>query len=155
MREIAKEQIGESQMGESENRKSQMGKSQTGKSQSGVVLRHTLGDGTAHLDWMIERTDPATELITFRIEVGVDLRKPGIVHAERIGDHRRAYLNYEGAVSGGRGRVERIARFGVVTLIEFESLLTVVLKEMDGGGRMEWIGKREVGTRWKFVGVVC
>jgi hypothetical protein len=132
-----------------------MGKSQTGNSQISVVLRHTLEDGTAHLDWMIARADPAAELITFRVEVGVDLGRPGFVHAERIGDHRRAYLNYEGAVSGGRGRVDPIARFGVVTLIESDSVLTVVLKELDGGGRMEWTGKREDETGWKFVGVVC
>lgn len=29
------------------------------------------------------------------------------VAAERIGDHRLAYLDYEGAVSGGRGWVKR------------------------------------------------
>jgi hypothetical protein len=33
---------------------------------------------------------------------------PGVeVAAEAIGDHRRAYLEYEGPVSGGRGRVAR------------------------------------------------
>jgi DNA polymerase Ligase (LigD) len=31
----------------------------------------------------------------------------GDVVAERIGDHRKDYLEYEGAVSGGRGKVTR------------------------------------------------
>jgi hypothetical protein len=32
------------------------------------------------------------------------------VWAERIQDHRRVYLDYEGEISGGRGRVRRIDR---------------------------------------------
>jgi hypothetical protein len=32
------------------------------------------------------------------------------IRAERIGDHRRAYLDYEGEITGGRGRVRRLDR---------------------------------------------
>jgi len=132
-----------------------MGKSQIGRGRGSVVLRHTLPDGGVHLDWMIERGDPSSGLITFRIDVGVDLSKPGSVSAERIADHRREYLAYEGPVSGGRGRVDRVSGPAVVELAESESHLRVVLEEIGGGGRMEWTGKRADGTRWTFVGVVC
>lgn len=38
------------------------------------------------------------------------LATPGPVPAERIGDHRPLYLDYEGEISGGRGRVRRLDR---------------------------------------------
>lgn len=37
------------------------------------------------------------------------------VQARRIGDHRRAYLDYEGPVSGNRGQVRRVDRGTYVT----------------------------------------
>ncbi|MBL8876125.1 MAG: hypothetical protein JNM86_10060 [Phycisphaerae bacterium] len=120
-----------------------------------VLLRHTLPDGSVHLDWMIERPDAAAGLISFRVDVGVDLSKAGGFAAERIGDHRRDYLTYEGAVSGGRGEVERIAEFGVLELVESVGGLRVELERGTSGGRMRWTGEQEIGPRWKFVGVVC
>lgn len=132
-----------------------MGKAQIGQGQSSVVLRHTLPDGSVHLDWMIERVDAAAGLITFRMDIGVNLSKPGEMKAERIGDHRREYLTYEGAVSGGRGDVVRIAEFGILELVESGGRLRVVLEREASGGRMEWTGEKENGPHWKFVGVVC
>lgn len=132
-----------------------MGKSQIGKCQSSVVLRHTLPDGTAHLDWMIEQADAAAGLMTFRLGLDADLRVPSSIRAERIGEHRRDYLTYEGAVSGGRGHVERVARYGVAELEESESRVQVILELAQGGGRMKWTGEIEIGPHWKFVGVVC
>jgi len=132
-----------------------MGKSQSGSWQGSVVLLHTLADGAVHLDWMIERAESGAGLISFRLDVGVDLSKAGGFSAERIGDHRREYLAYEGAVSGGRGEVVRIAEFGVLELVESGGGLRVVLERGASGGRMEWSGEQEIGPRWKFVGVVC
>lgn len=120
------------------------------------MLRHAMPDGGEHLDWMIERPDAGRGLISFRLAVGTDLTNPEIVDAERISDHRREYLVYEGPISGDRGRVERVAEFRVVSLAESEVGLRVVLEEIGGGGRrMEWIGERQVGPRWRFSGVVC
>ena len=122
-----------------------------------VVLRHTLADGSEHLDWMIERTDgsPGAGLITFRLSIGTDLFRAETFQAERIGDHRRDYLMYEGPVSSGRGRVDRVARYRVVDLAADEARLRVVLEQTGGGGRMKWTGEQEIGPHWKFVGVVC
>ena len=104
---------------------------------------------------MIERADGAPGLITFRVEVGTDLSKPGEMRAERIGDHRRDYLTYEGPVSGGRGSVERAGLYGVIELAESESHLVLVLEQSRGPGRMKWSGEQVAGPHWKFVGVVC
>lgn len=49
-------------------------------------------------------------LTTFRMEVGVHgLRPPAALGAERLADHRRVYLEYEGPLSGDRGEVRRVA----------------------------------------------
>jgi len=65
-----------------------------------VILTHD--HPFPHWDLMLE--DGGT-LRTWRL-----LSEPGagrVVPAERLGDHRLAYLDYEGPVSGGRGVVAR------------------------------------------------
>jgi len=63
-----------------------------------------------HFDLMLQAGDA---LATWAVE-----RWPGpgeTVAAERLADHRRAYLTYEGPVSGDRGTVRRVAS-GAYTL---------------------------------------
>ena len=57
-----------------------------------------------HWDFLL---DPGQEepLWTWRIHSAPD--QPGQLVAERLPDHRRAYLDYEGPVSQGRGKVSR------------------------------------------------
>jgi hypothetical protein len=71
-----------------------------------------LPDGSSHIDWLLARDDQAEQrLITFRLDQRVDALKPGArLNAERIADHRPMYLDYEGPISGDRGRVVRLAR---------------------------------------------
>jgi hypothetical protein len=80
-------------------------------SQRCVLLSHTLPDGSHHYDWMLERDGSdggdGGRLVTFRVHVLV--HECGAFDAERVGDHRREYLEYEGEVSRGRGRVVRVA----------------------------------------------
>lgn len=82
-----------------------------------VLLRHTLPDGSSHHDWMLERGEHPPRagtheagLLTFRLPVGVNPLSSRLKQfaGERIGLHRREYLDYEGPVSGGRGEVTRI-----------------------------------------------
>lgn len=77
-----------------------------------VQLRHTLPDGAAHIDWMIARdAAPGSALLTFRLPRGLHTLEPdATMTAEPIGDHRAAYLTYEGPISGNRGEVVRITR---------------------------------------------
>ena len=83
------------------------------------LLRHDLPDGSWHLDLMIAGrafepgVDPARPLFTLRLPPDTSPRPndPDCQRflAERIGDHRAVYLDYEGPIAGGRGRVARIA----------------------------------------------
>lgn len=68
-----------------------------------VILRHELPDDSpraSHWDFMLEQGDV---LATWELHSPLS---PGqTVIATQLPDHRRAYLDYEGDVSGGRGRV--------------------------------------------------
>lgn len=56
------------------------------------------------------------------------------VQAERIGDHRLLYLDYEGPVSGNRGQVTRWDAGTYRVTHQSESEITVVLTGING----EW-----------------
>src|SRR6516162_7447107 len=65
-----------------------------------VILSHD--HPHLHWDFMLEMEG---KLRTWRLE---RLPAPGVgIRAEPLGDHRIAYLDYEGPVSGGRGSVTR------------------------------------------------
>lgn len=71
-----------------------------------VILRHEMPPGHergAHFDLMLEANGV---LRTWSLpELPADGR---IVQAEALPDHRLAYLDYEGLVSGNRGSVRRV-----------------------------------------------
>lgn len=75
-----------------------------------VLLKHTLPDGASHFDWLLEDpSDPAGPLISFRLDATLPWPPIGPFDALRIQPHRRAYLDYQGPVSGNRGLVTRLA----------------------------------------------
>ena len=65
-----------------------------------VVQEHELAPGQVHWDLMVEAA-PDGPLVTFQLAAPPTAGVAG----RRIGDHRRAYLEYEGPVSGERGTV--------------------------------------------------
>jgi DNA polymerase Ligase (LigD) len=65
-----------------------------------VVLTHD--HPVLHWDLMLEYEG---HLRTWRLAKPPDAGGP--IEAQAIGDHRLAYLDYEGPVSGGRGHVKR------------------------------------------------
>ncbi len=67
-----------------------------------VVQYHDLSAG-GHWDLMLEQDE---SLATWQLSAPPEVALDGPVAARRIADHRKAYLDYEGAVSGGRGRVQ-------------------------------------------------
>ena len=71
-----------------------------------VILAHTV-NGATHCDLMLEVAGQE-KLRTYQLS-----RWPLAVgescDCERLDDHRRVYLDYEGEISGGRGFVERVA----------------------------------------------
>src|SRR6266545_229730 len=70
-----------------------------------VLLHHTRID-EPHYDVMFE-TAPGSLLTTFRLPAPPS---HDAIRAEKLGDHRRDYLEYEGSVSNNRGQVRRVAR---------------------------------------------
>ncbi|MCL2646262.1 MAG: hypothetical protein FWD61_04545 [Phycisphaerales bacterium] len=86
-----------------------------------VVLlheRHGEGGG-AHYDFFLE-VPGREKLMAWRVSRGpeewgkVDDKELGV---ERIADHRKVYLEYEGEISGGRGTVKRVAE-GVARVVK-------------------------------------
>lgn len=69
------------------------------------MLHHVTGDGE-HWDLMLEAGDV---LATWRLATPPSA-STGTIDAHHIGDHRKAYLDYEGPISGDRGHVRRIDR---------------------------------------------
>lgn len=120
-----------------------------------VLLRHfdippQAGLGNDHYDWMIEASVSAPALVTFRVHNRID---PPYLDAstfvcERLPDHRREYLGYEGPISGGRGQVERVAGGQCVSFEELGDSLTVVVR-FDGGSAVRYDGRRE-GSKYVF-----
>lgn len=121
-----------------------------------VLLRHVVPDGTEHFDWLFERAPGAGGLLAFRVMERLDLADVAMFIAERIGDHRREYLAYEGPVSGNRGEVRRLAEGRSVLRVETERVITV---DQDwGGGWWRLTGERisaaagESGAEiWRFL----
>ncbi|MEN6407519.1 MAG: DNA polymerase ligase N-terminal domain-containing protein [Thermoguttaceae bacterium] len=66
-----------------------------------VVLRHDHPRGV-HFDWMFETGETLKTWSLPRPPLDGDE-----MDCQRLADHRRAYLDYEGPVSGGRGDVTR------------------------------------------------
>lgn len=68
-----------------------------------AVLWHSDVDDP-HFDFLVE-TRPGSDLATWRLPRWPVLEQ---MDAIRLKDHRRIYLDYQGELSGHRGRVERI-----------------------------------------------
>ncbi len=96
----------------------------------------------SHWDLMLERSDVVDEhrLATWSLSILPNewLRllghegesAEGPIVAERLADHRAAYLDYEGPVSGDRGAVTRWASGPVEWLAETPELVHVRLSEL-------------------------
>jgi hypothetical protein len=86
-------------------------------------------------------------LLTFRVGVRVDGGVSGF-EAERLADHRVAYLEYEGEISGGRGSVRRVAEGVVENLQESENRIEV--RGVMGGVRVDFVGRPVGAGVWRF-----
>lgn len=69
-----------------------------------VILHHRLDSGE-HWDLMLEQGEV---LLTWQLLREPVDRESLPIPARRIGDHRKAYLDYEGPLTGNRGTVRRI-----------------------------------------------
>ncbi len=114
-----------------------------------VLLRHDLPDGSFHYDWMIQRAGgPDRPLVTFRVWDRIDRGDAPEFPAERLADHRAAYLGYEGPVSGDRGQVLRVAG-GEMTIVE-ESAGRLVVEGHLGNAHGRFEGFCLDAGAWRF-----
>jgi hypothetical protein len=112
-----------------------------------VILLHQTPQGSEqpdHVDLMLERGE---SLRTWRLE-----KMPAAgeeVVAERIADHRLAYLDYEGEVSGGRGRVTRVDAGEFESVQENPIGIRVRLKGTKLNGMLTLDDADGGGQRWR------
>lgn len=107
------------------------------------VILHHFGCGRPHWDFMLEQDE---SLATWKVYH--DLLEVGKEEWEllRIGDHRPAYLDYEGAVSGRRGEVRRVCS-GTYALHEKKSQAWMIrLRSAELAGEFEL--READGERW-------
>ena len=84
-----------------------------------VLLQHNLPNGSHHVDWMLAPSAKAdSPLVTFRLPSRLDELPAGgpPMEAERIGDHRPDFLEFQGELTGNRGSVSRLRR-GVIASV--------------------------------------
>ncbi len=101
-----------------------------------VVLHHTGWPGHAdHYDLMLllEPCDDGERRVlkTFATPADVFPDPAPEMFLKRIQDHRRAYLDYEGAVSGGRGAVTRVDA-GPLRVLRTDATLGDIVVELSG-----------------------
>lgn len=129
-----------------------------------VLLLHELSDGDSHYDWLIDPHEPhegggeggeapggdpdERVLIAFRLSERIDLALPRRFEGERMADHRRLYLAYEGPLSGGRGQVRRLATGWMRVERAAAGELVVAGRLGEAGGRLR--GVESEGGRWQF-----
>lgn len=95
----------------------------------------------------------------FMLEVGATLRtwrldripdQDGVMPAEQLPDHRLAYLDYEGPVSGNRGTVRRLDRGDFRVLEDQAARLVVQLDGQRLRGEAELQRAADHETDWSF-----
>ncbi|MGD9688307.1 MAG: hypothetical protein AB7K52_04950 [Phycisphaerales bacterium] len=127
-----------------------------------VLLLHELADGSAHFDWMIERARSAAGqkssvrpderiLATWRVFVRIDDSACREFDAEALDDHRRAYLDFEGELDAGRGRVTRVALGEAEITSDSPRRVDIIGRFARDRTARSWIGVPS-GTpgRWRF-----
>ena len=92
-----------------------------------------------HHDWLIGGpdylSDPRSRLWTARVGPGCQVwRKVGVFDLLQLPHHRRAYLRYQGPLTGGRGHVKRVDLGQAVILLwrERRIVLDVKLEHFTG-----------------------
>jgi hypothetical protein len=109
-----------------------------------VILQHETTGGQ-HFDFMLEmRGTLKTWSISQPPLQGVEM------NAEPLPDHRLAYLDYEGPISGDRGSVIRWDRGTYEAECQSETELIVRLKGEKLVGKAKLMQNGEIKTDWVF-----
>lgn len=95
-----------------------------------VVLKHTTPDGI-HWDFMLETRD---NLKTWRITTPPQKLQSTVTNAEKIFDHPKKFLTYEGSVNNGTGNVVTVDKgtYSIVNENENELNIQIVATILNG-----------------------
>ncbi len=111
-----------------------------------VILRHE-GIPEPHFDLMFE-TFPGSQLATWRSEQW-PIESP--IALTRLKEHRRIFLEYEGDLTHGRGRVIRMARGACQLEVGENAVWTISL---DTGSSPRTLRMRQIAVdRWEGTSV--
>ncbi len=113
-----------------------------------VILRHDPGQNSTHSqhwDFMLEQGE-VLRTWALAVEPKVD----ATIEARPLPDHRLAYLDLEGEISGGRGTVTRWDRGTYEVVAESESSLVVQLAGARLRGRAALIRGETTADSWQF-----
>jgi len=113
-----------------------------------VILQHTVGD-SQHWDFMLEREGV---LATWRLNRLPAQDEDRLIAATKINDHRLAYLEYEGPISGDRGIVRRVYSGEVVYAEITEDIWRFQLAGSSLNGSFQLV--RKTNREWEFHEVV-
>ncbi len=112
-----------------------------------VILQH-VGCGRSHYDLMLERGD---SLATWQVDVPPQKwAQQGQVSCRRLADHRLAYLDDEGAVSGGRGSVSAVDRGTFVSGGWAELSIAVQILGRSLHGTLELRAETDAEGQWRL-----
>lgn len=111
-----------------------------------VILLH-VGHGEDHYDLMLTDGDGLAtwQMTTDPAGLSVGQSAP----ATKLADHRSEYLTYEGLVSGGRGRVSRVAEGRYDVISRREECLACRLMGPAIEGRFE-LRRIASGDQWRI-----
>lgn len=112
-----------------------------------VILHHETPPGyprPSHYDLMLECGE---SLRTWALpcQPKVDAE----IVAEELAPHRLAYLDFEGEIAAGRGRVTRADSGEYVTLDEDENLLRIKIAGQNLAGEMLLVRASEAARSWQ------
>lgn len=113
-----------------------------------VVLHHE-GIAEPHFDFMFETSPGSETLRTFRLSIWPMTDSLNEQEAVELALHRRAYLTYEGPVSGDRGTVRRVEEGEFDAQLPAEGLArSIELKLLQQGGCYRLLKQAECS--WKI-----
>ena len=113
-----------------------------------VILRHTFPPAAGradHWDFMLEMGDVLWTWALLQSPDGAEAQT-----VERLTDHRPFYLDYEGAVSGGRGNVARWDAGAFSSEIVAPDRVAVVLTGQILAGRASLTRRAADSNLWEY-----
>ena len=110
-----------------------------------VVIEHTTSDGV-HWDLMLDRGEV---LWTWRLDTSPDKIAEKAVSAERIADHPRRFLGYEGPVQNSTGQVAIVEKGQYRLYLKTEDLFEI---DLDGSllSGLFSLARQSEPTVWTF-----